>query len=201
MGLITPDLSGIVNGATPNATAWTNPFNTLINEFNGGIDNSNLSVTANIDGSKMLAASIANTKLSAFDKVQVSNSANQTIVTGVAQALNWDTDNYDTNAMHDTGANFSKITIATAGYYTITGLARWDGSTLGFTEAYFKKNGTTTLAYSDYPSSSVANVTHTLTMSVSLAVGDYIEFWVLQNSGGNRVVTASDSYFEAHLIP
>lgn len=42
MALINPDLSGIVDGAVGNASAWTTPFNTIINAINGNIDASNI---------------------------------------------------------------------------------------------------------------------------------------------------------------
>lgn len=41
MGLITPDLSGIVDGAVGDAADWTTPFNTITNEVNGRLDTNN----------------------------------------------------------------------------------------------------------------------------------------------------------------
>lgn len=41
MSLIAPDLSGIVDGATADATDVTNPFNTIINDYNGNITTAN----------------------------------------------------------------------------------------------------------------------------------------------------------------
>jgi len=42
MGLITPDLSGLVDGQTADASDVKNPLNTIINEFNGNISGNNL---------------------------------------------------------------------------------------------------------------------------------------------------------------
>lgn len=46
MALITPDLTGIVDGATPAASAWTTPFNTITNAINGGLDDTNFTASA-----------------------------------------------------------------------------------------------------------------------------------------------------------
>lgn len=54
MAIINPDLSGIVDGAVGDAADWTNPFHTIINEFNGNIDNDNIKTGANIARSKLL---------------------------------------------------------------------------------------------------------------------------------------------------
>lgn len=43
MGLITPDLSGLVDGQTADASDVKNPLNTIINEFNGNISSNNFS--------------------------------------------------------------------------------------------------------------------------------------------------------------
>ncbi len=56
MGLITQ--TQINNGDNLDATVVNNDFTSLFNEFNGNIDNNNIKPTANIDGSKILAASI-----------------------------------------------------------------------------------------------------------------------------------------------
>jgi len=53
MSLITPDLSGIVDGATADAADFTNPFNTIIDDYNGNITNDNIASTAAIAHSKL----------------------------------------------------------------------------------------------------------------------------------------------------
>lgn len=53
MATISPDLSGIVDGAVGDAADWVNPFNTIINEFNGNISNANVATAAAIDVSKL----------------------------------------------------------------------------------------------------------------------------------------------------
>lgn len=55
MALINPDLSGIVDGAVGDAADWTTPFNTIIDEINGNLDNANIKTTAGISSGKLAA--------------------------------------------------------------------------------------------------------------------------------------------------
>lgn len=53
MSLITPDLSGIVDGQTADASDVTNPLNTIIDDYNGNITNDNIAATAAIALTKL----------------------------------------------------------------------------------------------------------------------------------------------------
>lgn len=53
MSLITPDLSGIVDGQTADASDFTNPLNTIIDDYNGNITNDNIASSAAISISKL----------------------------------------------------------------------------------------------------------------------------------------------------
>ncbi len=56
MALINPDLSGITDGQVADATDFTTPLTTIIDEINGGLDNTNLSTTANIALTQLAAS-------------------------------------------------------------------------------------------------------------------------------------------------
>lgn len=51
------------DGSTGTVSQYNTPINTIVNEFNTGIDNSNIKAAAAIDGSKLADASIPATKL------------------------------------------------------------------------------------------------------------------------------------------
>jgi microcystin-dependent protein len=53
MAIIQPDLSGISNGEIGDAIDWTKPMNTMIDDYNGNIDNTNIFTNANIAPSKI----------------------------------------------------------------------------------------------------------------------------------------------------
>lgn len=58
MGLITPDVSGIADGGVADASDVLTPINTITNEINGNLDNSNIAASAGISGSKIAANSV-----------------------------------------------------------------------------------------------------------------------------------------------
>lgn len=59
MAQISPDTSGIVDGAVADAADFTTPLNTIINEINGNLDNSNIKSGANIAWSKLASAAFS----------------------------------------------------------------------------------------------------------------------------------------------
>ncbi len=46
MALITPDVSGIVDGSIPTASSFTTPLATITNAINGGLDTTNMTANA-----------------------------------------------------------------------------------------------------------------------------------------------------------
>lgn len=53
------------DGDTIDVADYNTPITTIVNEINGGLDNSNISASAAIDGSKIASSSIPSTALSA----------------------------------------------------------------------------------------------------------------------------------------
>ena len=107
----------------------------------------------------------------------------------------------DNNGMHSTASNTSRITAVAAGRYTFTGTAQFaiDGTGTGMRRLTFKYNGVT-----EYDLVQVAAVSTLSTVILSgsrtftLAISDYAEMVVNQNSGGALNVTALA--FEAILV-
>jgi hypothetical protein len=64
MGIITPDLSGIVDGQVADAADFTTPFNTITNVINGSLDSDNLADNA-VTTAKITAANVTTPKLEA----------------------------------------------------------------------------------------------------------------------------------------
>ena len=62
MGTISVSLPA--DGTTADVGDYNTPFTTLVNEFNGNIDDANIKSGAAINGSKIADASITNAKLS-----------------------------------------------------------------------------------------------------------------------------------------
>jgi hypothetical protein len=109
---------------------------------------------------------------------------------GVDKLISWDSETYDSDTMHSTGTNPSRVTATTAGVYLITGLLPWSTSSSGFRELNIRSNaagsfsgGTLVRTWRHAPAASAA--THTqFNWQRSMTAGEYLEFWGTQTSGG-----------------
>jgi hypothetical protein len=132
----------------------------------------------------------ASVSAAAFAGARAYNNGTQSIPNTTDTALTFDTEDYDTDGYHSTSANTSRMTIPTgkAGKYLVHGHTTYAvGNTTGDRILVIRKNG------SDVPGSGVSVVPHTgsvllrldTTAIVDLAVGDYVEAFAFQSSGGN----------------
>lgn len=125
------------------------------------------------------------------------HNADQSITTSTltAVALNSETD--DTDVMHDTSTNNSRLTIKTAGRFRFSGCVVWGlESATGQTRAFLRHttaNGVTVTYFAGdrQLASTSINVTHNLSGVFNCAVGDYVELVVWQNSGAGKTARYS----------
>lgn len=115
---------------------------------------------------------------------RVRHSANQSIATGgAAKVLTFNTEDYDTDSIHDNATNPSRLTCQTAGLYLIIGQAGWQSNTSGRRALSIRLNGTTYIADSnDIAAGPNGQIIMTTWL---LNVGDYVELTVYQDSGTN----------------
>jgi len=117
---------------------------------------------------------------------RVYNSSNVTITGSVNQQIPFDTERWDTNNIHSTTSNTSRLTCRTAGKYLIVGNVHWyaDGSGTGTRIVSIRLNGSSFIGRERYEP---GNELHTMIVTTiwNLAVGDYVELNVYQTSGGN----------------
>jgi len=108
------------------------------------------------------------------------------------QALTYNAEYFDTDGFHSTSSNTSRITIPTGkgGKYHIYALVTGDGGVNCIYQGEIRKNGTTTqqMYYLGRATSS-PNIPGCINMAgvLDLSAGDYIEFYIQQNSGGSLV--------------
>ena len=109
------------------------------------------------------------------------NAAVQSISSSSETPLTFDSEEFDSDAFHDTGSNTSRFTIPSgkAGKYLVQ--AGGFANSAGSPQAFFKINGTTRVRGG---TEGVNDTNKTLSAIVSLAVGDYIEVRAWQSSGG-----------------
>ena len=132
----------------------------------------------------------------------VTASADTTIANTTFTALGWNTEDFDSDGFHDNTTNNSRLTIPSgkAGKYLVTVQYRWDTDANGTRYLYIYKNGTnvkeTTWKAQDKLNSNVMSVV------LNLAVGDYVQAYVYQDSGGTRTLynSLAQGQFSASLL-
>lgn len=114
---------------------------------------------------------------------KVTKSSNQSISTNTDTIITWDQEKYDTDNMHDNSTNNSRITIKTAGKYSLITQSEWANQDSGIRELTILKNGTTIIARILHTADDQAQ--RTLGWQGELAVNDYVELRVRHAAPGN----------------
>ena len=133
-------------------------------------------------GSKSVPATALN-----LPGCRVYNSGNLTVANATAYAIPFNSEHFDTDGLHSTSTNTSRITISTAGVYSIGGNIRCAANGTGGRDLYILLNGTTALAQVGFNgSATTANVSQIQVHSIwKLEANDYIQLFFYQTSGGN----------------
>lgn len=126
----------------------------------------------------------------------VTHSAAQTMTTGSTTALAFDTERFDTNAIHDTVTNNSRLTAKTAGKYLVFASVSWVANATGTRGLSVRKNGSDFLASVLHAANDEAGTgtEQVIALLTNLAVNDYLEAMVVQTSGGNLDVAKVADY-------
>lgn len=103
---------------------------------------------------------------------------------------------YDTDVIHDNAVSNSRLTCKTAGKYVIVANITWDGHTTGFRRLAFWKNGAVWLNSMGLNIVDLVDIDQEAVTIYDLAVDEYVECRVLQNSGG-----ALNSLYNAQRTP
>lgn len=125
---------------------------------------------------------------------RVYNDGNVAIGTGAWQELPFDSERFDTDAIHDLVINNDRLTCKTAGKYLIVGCIWFAHHAGGQRGIGIYLNGATSIAehFSD-ASSAVKYVVHISTIW-DMAVDDWVTLRAYQNSGGNLNVALGNAY-------
>jgi len=87
--------------------------------------------------------------------------------------------------------NPSRVAISAPGVYLCVANVSWVNAATGNRQAYIRKNGTTGVYGFDSRLTQATGVTtNTVTVVLSLKVGEYLELMALQDAGANRDIDA-----------
>jgi len=127
---------------------------------------------------------------------RVYHNTTQSATSGAALYLAFNSERFDTDTMHDTVTNNSRITFKTAGVYVVNGVVELAGDT-DYTDlqVFIEMNGTTTIGFHrDLNPGTNTNVRlWTITTIYKFAVNDYVRLGIVQTntSGGANNVNAT----------
>lgn len=137
---------------------------------------------------------------------RVYNDANLTHSTnGGWQAVSFNSERYDTTAMHSTTTNQTRLTIGVTGLYLVGGCVDFAADVDGRRDLQIWISGSQTNAIVADSKNNLANSVVRLNVSTAyrLTSGSYIELMAYQDSGGNLTINNTGKYspeFWAHWI-
>lgn len=124
------------------------------------------------------------TKVTSWPAAKVSKAAVQAIPNNTITKCTFDTEAFDTDAIHESVTNPTRLTIVTAGVYQIDANMELVANAAGIRFGYLYLNNAIYLQLDGLTSGSLPCCIHIPAM-IKLAAGDYIEMALYQNTGGN----------------
>jgi hypothetical protein len=116
---------------------------------------------------------------------RVYNNATQSIPNATFTALTFNSEYFDTDAMHtSTGANTSRLTATTTGKYIVTANVGLSANAVGTRLVGIKLNNSTFVAQQTWAGFTGDSNIVSVSATISMNVGDYVEVFVYQTSGG-----------------
>ena len=122
------------------------------------------------------------------------NSVDATLISPGATVLAFDSERFDTDGMHSTVTNTSRLLCATAGIYQITANLAILGTTPDQVNVYIRLNGTTYIAGQQVSVTNSGTNGFSLTALYLLAVGHYVEVVVVNASANVSYVKVAANY-------
>ena len=114
------------------------------------------------------------------------HSVNQSIPNSSGTAVALNSERWDTDSIHDNSTNNSRLTCKTAGKYIISGSIEWAANSNGERRLSIRLNGSTSIGFLALlpMGGAFLDMDMFVTTIYELAVDDYVELDVAQNSGG-----------------
>ena len=123
------------------------------------------------------------------------HNAAQSIANATNVALAFNSERFDTDTIHDTATNNSRLTCKTAGKYLVNANVSFAANATGFRQLTIVLNGVTEIAALWLPNQGAGLATTVVVSTLyDLAVNDYIQAFAYQTSGGALDVSVVGNY-------
>lgn len=140
------------------------------------------------------SAAIDVTKMASAPRARVYHSVDQAIADATLTVLAFNTEFYDTDVIHDTATNNSRLTCKTAGTYAIKANVSFASNATGYRRIQLLLNGATIIAVDSCPAVSGSSTEMSISCDYALAVNDYVEVRVYQTSTTSLNALALGNY-------
>lgn len=124
---------------------------------------------------------------------RVYHNAAQSIANAAETPVAFNSERFDTDSMHDTATNNTRITFNTAGIYVVTFSGQWASDVDGIRQATIKLNGATHLAFDVRPALSGTYGFHVSTV-YKFAAASYVEATVFHVAGAALNLNSGADY-------
>jgi len=134
---------------------------------------------------------------------RATHSANQSIANNTLTNLALDSEDFDTDSMHDTATNNERLTFKTAGKYVVMGTNRWAAASAGRRVLQiFGSAANDVIADDERAPSMATETTQHVSTILDAAVNDYVYLRVLHTSGNalNSVAASGNPSLQAIKI-
>lgn len=149
---------------------------------------------SNAGAVSLASNSVLANEVGSLPVARVFHSANQTTASNTPFTLAFDSERFDTDTMHNTVTNNSRLTATTAGVYLITGHIDWASGAAGKRQVRILLNGTTLIAVNDHKLGSTDTSAQSVSTVYKLAASDFVELVVVQIGATNLDVLASANF-------
>lgn len=127
---------------------------------------------------------------------RVYHSASQAIAPATGTVLAFNSERFDSAAMHDTATNNSRITAPISGVYALTATVQWNSNASASFQTSLMLNGTTLIALQIVTPAAGGALNHGQVVAAiyKLAAGEYVEVYVYQATAGSVNVLSGGNY-------
>lgn len=126
-----------------------------------------------------------------YEGARVYHNIDFSVATATSVAIPFNSERYDTDTIHDTIVNNSRLTCKTPGKYVIAFNGYFVPNAVGYRRFWIRHNDTTNIAFARAGLCSVNTFECVLATIYDLALNDFVEVYCRQTSGGNLVITSS----------
>ena len=142
-----------------------------------------------VDADISSSAGIVASKISGVGAKVYRSSGDTNVLDDTIHTINFDLEEYDTDGMHSTSTNTSRLTVQTAGKYLVWATVFWQSNATGYRATRLVKN-TESVSYAEHTANAVSGdlTNQTVVFEDDFVVDDYMQVKIYQNSGSTLTI-------------